>query len=100
VYVGGTTGVVSQPCSASSTTTGDIFVYGVTFSGATGVMTSGTPADNVNLGGGPGAEWAPLLEFYNATTAVDWLFVAALQTNQTNMATGNITNAFPTGASF
>ncbi len=100
VYVGGTTGVVSQPCSATSTTTGDIFVYGVTLNGTTGVMTSGTPADSVNLGGGPGAEWAPLLEFYNATTAADWFFVAALQTNQTNMATGNITSAFPTGASF
>jgi hypothetical protein len=28
----------------------------------------------------------PLLEFYNPTTATDWLFVAALQSNQTNMA--------------
>jgi hypothetical protein len=100
VYVGGTTGVVSQPCSASSTTTGDIFVYGATFNGTTGVMTLGTPADSVNLGGGPGAEWAPLLEFYNATTAIDWLFVAALQSSQTNMASGNITSAFPTDTSF
>jgi hypothetical protein len=101
VYVGGTTGVVSQPCSAGSTTTGTIFVYGVTFNGATGVMTAGAPANSLNAGGGPGAEWAPLLEFYNATTATDWLFVAALQSSQTNMATVNITSsAFGTFANF
>jgi len=101
VYVGGTTGVVTQPCSAGSTTTGDIFVYAATFNGATGVMTSGAPANSLNAGGGPGAEWAPLLEFYNATSATDWLFVAALQSSQTNMATVNITaSAFGTFANF
>jgi hypothetical protein len=101
IYVAGVTGTVSQPCTASSSisTNNDIYVYGATF-GATGVMTSGTPADNVNLGTGPGAEWAPLLEFYNATTATDWLIVAALQSSQTNMASGNITSGFPTGSSF
>lgn len=101
VYVGGTTGVISQPCSAGSTTTGDIFIYAVTFNGTTGVMTAGVPTTSLNAGGGPGAEWAPLLEFYNATTATDWLFVAALQSNQTNMATVNITtSAFGTFANF
>ncbi len=102
VYVGGTTGVVSQPCTAGSTTTGDIFIYGVTLNAATGVMTSGAPANSLNAGGGPGAEWAPLLEFYNATgTATDWLFVAALQSSQTNMANVNITaSAFGTFANF
>jgi hypothetical protein len=100
VYVGGTTGTVSQPCSASSTTTGSVFVYAATF-GAGGVMTPGAPANSLNAGGGPGAEWAPLLEFYNPTTAVDWLFVAALQSNQTNMASVNITaSAFGTFANF
>jgi hypothetical protein len=99
IYVAGVTGTVSQPCSVSSTVSGDIFVYGVTF-GATGTMTAGTPADNVNLGGGPGAEWAPLLEFYNATTAADSLFVAALQSSQTNMATANIASAFPATSAF
>jgi len=99
LYVAGVSGTVSQPCSVSSTTGGDIMVYGVTF-GTGGVMTSGTPAHSVDLGAGPGAEWAPLLEFYNATTATDWLFVAALQSNQTNMAAGSITSAFPTGSSF
>ncbi len=101
VYVGGTTGVVSQPCSAGSTTTGDIYIYAVTFNGTTGVMTAGAPTTSLSAGGGPGAEWAPLLEFYNATTATDWLFVAALQSAQTNMATVNITaSAFGTFANF
>lgn len=99
LYVAGVSGTVSQPCSVSSTTSGDIMVYGVSF-GTSGVMTSGSPAHSVDLGGGPGAEWAPLLEFYNATTATDWLFVAALQSNQTNIAAGSITSAFPTGSSF
>ncbi|MBZ5566651.1 MAG: hypothetical protein LAN64_02250 [Acidobacteriia bacterium] len=92
LYVGGVAGAVSQPCSASSTTSGNVFIYGVTF-GAGGVMTSGAPANSLNAGGGPGAEWAPLLEFYNATTATDWLFVAALQSSQTNMAAVNITTS-------
>jgi len=101
VYVGGTTGVVTQPCSAGSTTTGDIFIYAVTFNGTTGVMTAGAPTTSLSAGGGPGAEWAPLLEFYNATTAADWLFVAALQSSQTNMATVNITSsAFGAFANF
>jgi hypothetical protein len=99
IYVAGLTGVVSQPCSASSTITGDIFVYGLTL-GGNGIMTAGTPADNVNLGGGPGAEWTPLAEFYNATTATDWLFVSALQSNQTNLASANITAGFPSGTGF
>jgi hypothetical protein len=96
IYVGGVTGTVSQPCSPGSTTTGDITIYGVTF-GAGGVMTSGAPANSENAGGGPGAEWAPLFEFYNATTAVDWLFVAAYQSAQTNMASVNITGGWTWG---
>ena len=64
-------------------------------------MTSGAPANSLNAGGGPGAEWAPLLEFYNPTTATDLLFVAALQSNQTNMAKVDITTgAFGTFSSF
>jgi hypothetical protein len=101
VYVGGTTGVISQPCSATSTTTGDIFIYAVGFNSTTGVMTAGAATNTLNAGGGPGAEWAPLLEFYNSTTSIDWLFVAALQSSQTNMATVNITSsAFGTFANF
>ena len=94
IYVAGVTGTVSQPCTASSSTTGDIFVYGVTL-GTGGVMTSGTPANGFNLGGGPGAEWAPVLEFYNQTTAIDWLFAGANQSNQTNLGSMNITAGFP-----
>ncbi len=101
VYVGGTTGVISQPCSATSTTTGDIFIYAVGLNSTTGVMTAGAATNTLNAGGGPGAEWAPLLEFYNSTTSIDWLFVAALQSSQTNMATVNITSsAFGTFANF
>ncbi len=96
IYVAGVTGTVSQPCTASSSTTGTIEVYGVTF-GAGGVMTSGTPAHSFSAGGGPGAEWAPLLEFYNPTTAIDWLFVGAYQSNQTNLGSANITAGFPGG---
>jgi hypothetical protein len=98
IYVAGTTGTVSQPCGPGSSTTGDIFVYGVTL-GAGGVMTAGTPADAFNLGGGPGAEWAPLMEFYNSTTATDWLFAGAYQSNQTNLGSMNITGGFPGGIS-
>ena len=58
-------------------------------------MTSGTPANSFNLGGGPGAEWAPLLEFYNPTTAIDWLFAGAYQSDQTNLGSMNITAGFP-----
>jgi hypothetical protein len=96
IYVGGLTGTVSQPCSPGSSITGDIYIYGVTF-GAGGVMTSGAPGTSENAGGGPGAEWAPLLEFYNATTSIDWLFVAAYQSAQTNMASANITGGWTWG---
>ncbi len=98
IYVGGVTGVVGQPCSPSSTTTGVITIYGVGF-GAGGVMKSGAPANSFSAGGGPGAEWAPLLSFYNATTSIDWLFVAALQSGQTNIGEANITAGFPGGVS-
>jgi hypothetical protein len=96
IYVAGVTGTVSQPCSPSSTTTGTITVYGVTF-GVGGVMTAGAPAHSFGAGGGPGAEWAPLLLFFNPTTAVEWLFVGANQSNQTNMGSANVTAAFPAG---
>jgi hypothetical protein len=80
---------------ANSSTTGDIEIYDVTF-GTGGVM-SGAAAGSVSAGGGPGAEWAPLFEFYNSTTATDWLFVAAYQSGQTNMASVNITSVWTWG---
>jgi hypothetical protein len=96
IFVGGVTGTVSQPCSAVSSTTGSIEIYGVTF-GIGGVMNSGAPAYSFGAGGGPGAEWAPLLEFYNANTATEWLYVGANQSGQTNMGSANITGGFPGG---
>ena len=96
IYVGGVTGTVSQPCSPGSTTTGAIEMYGVTF-GAGGVMTSGAPANAQAAGGGPGAEWTPTLEFYNPATSIDWLYVAAYQSAQTNMASVNITGGWTWG---
>ncbi len=98
IYVAGATGTVSQPCNPGSSITGSIYVYGVTL-GTGGVMTSGTPAYSFNLGGGPGAEWAPMLEFYNSTTATDWLFAGAYQADQTNLGSMNITSGFPGGIS-
>lgn len=58
-------------------------------------MTSGTLAHRFNLGGGPGPEWAPLLEFYSSNTSTDWLFAGADQSSQTNLGSMNITAAFP-----
>ena len=97
MYVGGlgTTGTVNQPCTAGSGGTASVTLYGITF-GAGGTMSAGTPAHNFNGGGGPGFEWGELTEFFNTTTATDWLFSSALQSNQTNVASWNITGGFPT----
>jgi len=94
IYVAGVTGTVSQPCTASSTG-GALALYGVGF-GTGGVMTAGAPAHTFS-GGTPGNEWAPLLEFYNSTTAVDWLFASVICNPPPNMASVNITTAFPGG---
>jgi hypothetical protein len=100
MYVAGVDpGTVNQPCSPTSVGTANVELYGVTF-GATGVMTSGTPAQSVTDGAGPGLEWSPLAEFFNATTATDWLFISALQSGQANFSSANITNSFPTAATF
>jgi hypothetical protein len=105
MYVAGlsATGAIQQPCTANSLGLGatppQVELYGVTF-GAAGVMTSGTPAHGVTDGGGPGYEWSPLAEFYNATTATDWLFISALQSGQQNVSSANITTTFPTAAAF
>ena len=93
LYITGITGTVSQPCTAGSSTTGALQLYAVTFSSA-GVMSSGAPAHSIGEGGGPGGEWSPLLEFYNPATATDWLFGGALQQNQNNVASANISSAF------
>jgi len=96
IYVSGvsTTGTVNQPCTAASGGTAFVELYAVTF-GATGTMTAGAPAHGTEDGQGPGYEWAPLAEFYNATTATDWLFFSALQSAQVNFSSANITTGFP-----
>ena len=97
MYVGGlgTTGTVTQPCTAASTGTATLTLYASTFTG-TGTLSTGAPAHNFGAGGGPGFEWGQILEFFNATTNTDWLFASALQSNQTNVASWNMTTAFPT----
>ena len=97
MYVSGvsTTGTVTQPCTAGSGGTAFVELYAVTF-GATGAMTAGAPAHGTEDGQGPGYEWAPLAEFYNTTTATDWLFFSALQSAQVNFSSANITTGFPT----
>jgi hypothetical protein len=100
MYVAGVdAGTVNQPCTATSLGTANVELYGVTF-GAAGVMTSGMPAHGVADGPGPGLEWSPLVEFFNATTATDWLFISALQSTQVNFSSANITTVFPTAATF
>jgi len=96
IYVGGVSGTVNQPCSAGSATNGNVVeLYGVTF-GSGGVMNSGAPADALNLGAGSGAEWSPMLEFFNQNTSVDWLLIGANQSGQVNVGSINITSKFPT----
>jgi len=99
MYVGGlsATGAVTQPCTSGSTGSALPALYGAGFN-STGVMDSGTPTnaafDNF---GGTGREFAPLSEFFNTTTSIDWLFASALQGNQQNIASLNITGGFLIG---
>jgi hypothetical protein len=99
VYIGGltTTGTVTQPCTAASTGSADVELWAVTF-GSGGVMSSGTPAHGFDFGGGDGREWGPLLEFYNATTGADWIFMSALQSGQADIAGVNVAGGFQTNA--
>jgi hypothetical protein len=62
-------------------------------------MKSGAPT-NVEFDnfGGLGREFSPMSEFYNMTTATDWLFVSALQSAQVNFGGLNITGGFLLGA--
>jgi hypothetical protein len=101
MYAGGltTTGTVNQPCNGGATGSADVELWGISF-GAGGTMNGGTPAKGLDLGTGAGFEWAPLAEFFNTTTNSDWLFIAALQSGQTNVAAANVATAFPTFASF
>jgi hypothetical protein len=97
MYMGGVSaGTVPQPCSGSSNGGGAaVALYGLTFNNSTGVVKS--PVTNtLALGPGPGYEFAPMTEFFNATTGNDWLFYSAIQSAQTNVASSEITTGFPT----
>jgi hypothetical protein len=97
MYVGGlsTTGTVTQPCTSASGGSALVLLYASTFT-SSGVLSAGAPAKSFSDGGGPGYEWAPLTEFFNTTTGVDWIFASALQSTQPNVASANITAGFPT----
>lgn len=96
IYIAGVTGAVSQPCTANSTG-GQLSLFAVTFNGSTGVMNSGAPAHTDANVGTPGNEWSPLLEFYNATTSIDWLYAGVIDNPPPDIASVNITAGFPTG---
>lgn len=92
IYLGGVLGTVPQPCTFTSNKPGTVIeLYSAGFT-PTGTLNAGAPK-GVSEGGGPGYEWSPFTEFFNATTSTDWLFVGSLQ-NQTNVASFNITNPF------
>ena len=96
MYIGGVSaGTVPQPCTAASSSAATVALYGVTFT-ATGVIKAGAPTNSLGLGTGPGYEFAPMTEFFNATTGNDWLFFSAIQSTQTDVASSEITTGFPT----
>lgn len=89
VYLGGVVGTVPQPCTFTSNAAGTTMeLYSVGFT-PTGTLVP--TANAAPEGGGPGYEWSPFTEFFNATSGTDWLFVGALQ-NQANVASFDITN--------
>jgi hypothetical protein len=95
MYIGGVSGGTVTACNAATNSGATVALYGLTFSTSTGVIKS--PASNtLALGGGPGYEFAPMTEFFNATTGNDWLFYSAIQSAQTNVASSEITTGFPT----
>jgi hypothetical protein len=94
MYVGGVNaGTVPQPCTASSNSAATVALYGLTFSTTNGIIKTATTT--LSLGHGPGYEFAPMTEFFNATTGNDWLFYSAIQSAQTNFASSDITSGFP-----
>jgi hypothetical protein len=79
IYIGGVTGTIGT-CTAGGATGGTSVLYGATF-GAGGVLNSGAPANSLNSGNPVGSEYAPMGEFFNATTGTDLLFVSLLRNN-------------------
>ncbi|MGH9736250.1 MAG: hypothetical protein ACRD8A_16885 [Candidatus Acidiferrales bacterium] len=101
IYVTGVSGTVAgcAPNSGNTTTPPSIMVYGVALT-ATGTVAAGVPKWSESLGGGPGYQWAPLMEFYNPATATDWLFFGALEDQQSpsgNLGSVNIGTSFMNG---
>ncbi len=101
IYVGGISGTVAgcTPTSGNANTPPSLTMYGVTLT-ATGTISAGAPKYSEALGGGPGYQWGPLMEFYNSASSKDWLFIGALQDVQApygNIASSDITKSFMNG---
>jgi hypothetical protein len=79
IYVGGVTGTVG-PCTAAGATGGASVLYGVTFA-ASGALNAGAPANSLTSSNPVGSEYAPIGEFFNATTGDDVIFVSLLRNN-------------------
>jgi hypothetical protein len=77
IYIGGVTGTVGT-CTAAGATGGTSVLYGATF-GAGGTLTAGAPANSLASADPVGSEYAPMGEFFNATTGNDALFVSLLR---------------------
>ncbi|MGC2332397.1 MAG: hypothetical protein WA581_13160 [Candidatus Acidiferrales bacterium] len=81
----------------------EIELYAYCFNGSSalgncpGVTPAGPETAILNTAPGSQLEYAPLTEFYNATTANDWLFVGVLQNRNPNIGLFNI-NSFPASA--
>jgi hypothetical protein len=88
IYVGGVTGTVGA-CTAGGATGGTSVLYGATF-GAGGVLTGGAPAHTLVSANTVGSEYAPMGEFFNATTGDDLVFVSLLRNN----AHGGLVNLY------
>jgi hypothetical protein len=77
IVIGGVTGTVG-PCTAAGATGGAAVLYGATF-GAGGILNAGPPAHSLTSTNPVGSEYAPMGEFFNATTGNDFLFVSLLR---------------------
>jgi hypothetical protein len=79
----------------------EIELYGYCFNSSNvlancpGVSPAGPKTLVLNSTAGSQLEYAPLTEFYNSTTATDWLFITVLANRNPNIGLFNI-NSFPT----
>jgi hypothetical protein len=94
VYVAGVTGSIPS-CTPTSNATGptlELYAVGLT---GNGTLRPGAPAGS-DEGGGPGYEWAPMTDFYNATLGNEFLFLGTLQ-DQINVASVDLTTGVDEG---